>query len=62
MNDKQTHAAALMMIEGRLGSFAEHIGRAFIAASPANRERLFQAFPEVFQAAQALTFPTLRSV
>ena len=62
MTDRQTLSAALLLERGRFGSFAEFIGRAYIAASPANRERLAAAFPDVFQAAQRAEWPILRSV
>ena len=62
MNERQTLSAALLLERGRFGSFAEFIGRAYIAASPANRERLAAAFPDVFQAAQRAEWPILRSV
>ena len=62
MTERQTLSAALMLEGGRFGSFAEFIGRAYIAASPANRERLAEAFPDVFQAAQRAEWPTLRSI
>ena len=62
MNERQTLSAALLLEDGRFGSFAKFIGRAYIAASPANRERLAAAFPDVFQAAQRAEWPILRSV
>lgn len=62
MNDRQLLEAALLLESGRLGSFAEHLGRAYIAASPDNRDRLAKAFPEVFQAAYQDRFPSLRRV
>ena len=62
MTDRQTLSAALLLERGRFGSFAEFIGRAYIAASPANRERLAAAFPDVFQAANRAEWPILRSV
>ena len=62
MNNRQLLAAALQLECGRFGSFAEFIGRAYIAASPANRERLAEAFPEIFQAANRAEWPILRSV
>lgn len=62
MTTGQLLRAALLLERGRLGSFAELIGRAYIAASPANRERLAEAFPEIFQAAQRAEWPTLRSI
>ena len=62
MTDRQLLAAALQLERGRLGSFAELIGRAYIAASPANRERLAEAFPEIFKAANRAEWPTLRSI
>ena len=62
MTDRQLLAAALQLERGRLGSFAEFIGRAYIAASPANRERLAEAFPEIFKAANRAEWPTLRSI
>lgn len=62
MTAGQLLRAALTLERGRFGSFAEFIGRAYIAASPANRERLAEAFPEIFQAAQRAEWPILRSV
>ena len=62
MTDRQLLSAALLLELGRLGSFAEHIGRAYIVASPANRERLAEAFPDIFEAANRVEWPTLRSV
>jgi hypothetical protein len=62
MTERQTLAAALLLEGGRFGSFAEFIGRAYIAASPTNRERLAGAFPELFQAANLAEWPSLRSV
>jgi hypothetical protein len=62
MTDRQLLAAALLLEDGRLGSFAEFIGRAYIAASPANRERLAEAFPEIFKAANQAEWPILRSI
>lgn len=62
MTERQLLSAALELERGRFGSFAEFIGRAYIVASPANRERLSRAFPELFQAANRVEWPTLRSV
>lgn len=62
MTAGQLLRAALALERGRFGSFSEFIGRAYIAASPANRERLAEAFPEIFKAANRAEWPTLRSV
>lgn len=62
MTTGQLLRAALALERGRFGSFSEFIGRAYIAASPANRERLAAAFPDVFQAANRAEWPILRSV
>lgn len=48
MNDDQLRAAALAMETGRYGSFAEFIGRAYLAADPNNRDRLTRAFADLF--------------
>lgn len=62
MTERQLLEAAMLLENGRFGSFAEHLGRAYIAASPDNRDRLAQAFPDVFQAAHHGQWPSLRRV
>ncbi len=62
MTERQLLEAAMLLENGRFGSFAEHLGRAYIADSPDNRDRLAQAFPEVFDAAHFAMWPTLKKV
>lgn len=40
------HRAACNLAYGSQGSFAMHIGKAYLAADSGNQERLAKAFPE----------------
>lgn len=48
MQADQAHKAALAMSKGRYGSFAAHIGDAYLVADPHNKETLLGAFLSLF--------------
>lgn len=48
MTHDQYREAALAMEKGTFGRFAEHIGAAYIAADPTNRDQLIDAFGPLF--------------
>ncbi len=39
------HRKACQMADGAFGSFAQHLGKAFLVADSRNREALIKAFP-----------------
>lgn len=49
MTHNQAHKAALAMSSGRYGSFAAHIGDAYLVADPHNKEKLLEAFAGLFE-------------
>jgi hypothetical protein len=48
MNATQAHKAARAMSSGRYGSFAAHIGDAYMVADSSNRGILLQSFRSLF--------------
>lgn len=48
MQANQAHKAARAMSSGRYGSFAAHIGDAYLVADPYNQETLLEAFTSLF--------------
>jgi len=44
----ESYLSAVELITGSHGSFAQHIGDAFIVADKGNSQKLLDAFPEVF--------------
>ena len=49
MKADKAHKAAYAMSKGRYGSFAEHIGNAYLVADPYNKETLLWAFRGLFE-------------
>lgn len=49
MTHNQAHKAALAMSSGRYGSFASHIGDAYLVADSHNKEALLEAFAGLFK-------------
>lgn len=45
----EAHTAAYAMSQGRYGSFAEHIGHAYIRADIPNKNALIKAFADLFE-------------
>jgi hypothetical protein len=62
MTDAQLRRAAVAMQSGTHGHFAASIGDAYIAADPANRERLAAAFPDLFARVHEFYQPRLEIV
>jgi hypothetical protein len=62
MTDAQMHRAAVAMQSGTHGHFATSIGDAYIAADPTNRERLADAFPDLFARVHEFHHPKLEIV
>ena len=48
MTHDKAHKAALAMSKGRYGSFAEHIGNAYLVADSHNKQTLLTAFAGLF--------------
>lgn len=49
MTHDQAHKAALAMSSGRYGSFAAHIGDAYLVADSHNKQTLLEAFASLFE-------------
>lgn len=49
MTHDKAHKAALAMSKGRYGSFAEHIGNAYLVADSYNKQTLLEAFKSLFE-------------
>ena len=49
MIDKDKYLPAAMLMDQMGGSFARYIAKAFFVADSNNTERLFNAFPELFE-------------
>ena len=61
MNFDQYQAAARFMSRGALGSFAAHIGDAYLSADAGNRERLRRSFAALFLRAYNFTLLPLEA-
>lgn len=48
MTHDKAHKAARAMSYGSYGSFAEHLGNAYLVADPYNKETLLKAFSDLF--------------
>lgn len=62
MTDAQMHRAAVAMQSGTHGNFAASIGDAYICADPTNRERLADAFPDLFARVHEFHQPQLEII
>jgi hypothetical protein len=49
MTHDQAHKSAKAMSYGRYGSFAQHIGCAYLVADNNNKETLLEAFKSLFE-------------
>lgn len=49
MTHDKAHKAALAMSKGRYGSFAAHIGDAYLVADSHNKQTLLEAFAGLFE-------------
>ena len=49
MTADQAHKAAYAMSAGRYGSFAAHIGSAYLVADSRNKKTLLEAFADLFE-------------